>query len=286
MPLENGSPVEVVMVDALPLARYALAGMLAQTADLQWRAGSSHLDEALNRCRGRGGQNPLVLVLDSALDPTATRIGQVCRAHPDWTVVALLRTRHRTGSFLGAALGAGAHGVCARSASPAVLLSGLRQAQQHRRYLDPTVSALAETAPPVTTGSLSAREFQVLGWVSCGASSSEIAAQLQVSIETVRSHIKSVFSKLGVRDRAHAVARAYQFGILAAPTLATRHTLEVDGTTVSIVGSYGERNGFVLHSLAEPVVFDCALCEQSHDSPVIATSTNVFACPACYAAQL
>jgi len=61
---------------------------------------------------------------------------------------------------------------------------------------------------------LSPRESQVLDRIATGGTNKEIAAELQVSVETVKLHVKNLFAKLGVNDRAQAVATAVRRGIL------------------------------------------------------------------------
>lgn len=61
---------------------------------------------------------------------------------------------------------------------------------------------------------LSARERQILALASCGLSNADVADALDLSIETVKSHMRRVLGKLGARNRCHAVALGYEHGLL------------------------------------------------------------------------
>lgn len=70
----------------------------------------------------------------------------------------------------------------------------------------------------VSVPELTSREEEILFAVADGRSNNEIADELVVSVETVKSHVCSLYAKLGARNRAHAVALAYHRGILTVPT--------------------------------------------------------------------
>ena len=64
---------------------------------------------------------------------------------------------------------------------------------------------------------ISRRELQILHGISRGFSNRELSRQLELSENTVKSHVRRLFSRLGVHERAHAVARAYRLGLFAHP---------------------------------------------------------------------
>lgn len=84
----------------------------------------------------------------------------------------------------------------------------------------------ARTAPGPTTwrhgrpafaAPLTQREAEVLAMLARGCSNREIADELVVSLETVRTHVKHVFAKCGARNRVQAVVAAYESGLVAGP---------------------------------------------------------------------
>lgn len=73
------------------------------------------------------------------------------------------------------------------------------------------------TSTPAVGDPLTARELGILQHVAVGASNAMIGRRLSLSEDTVKTHLRHAYRKLGVGDRAHAVAIAYQRGLLAMP---------------------------------------------------------------------
>jgi DNA-binding CsgD family transcriptional regulator len=67
---------------------------------------------------------------------------------------------------------------------------------------------------PRAVGRLSEREHQVLYWISHGMTNPQIGKQIYVSEDTVKTHCRRMFKKLGAKDRAHAVRRGFELGLL------------------------------------------------------------------------
>jgi DNA-binding NarL/FixJ family response regulator len=76
------------------------------------------------------------------------------------------------------------------------------------------VRVVASVAPLLTRKPLTARELEVLQLISEGFSNDQVATRLYVSVETVKSHVSALFTKLGASSRAHAVAVAFRHGLL------------------------------------------------------------------------
>jgi DNA-binding NarL/FixJ family response regulator len=141
-------------------------------------------------------------------------------------IVTLIRDTNRSPQYLSAAIAAGVHAAVPRAIDPRRLGEAIRRAHTDRRYLDPALAALTarpkrqpaqipgQPAAPRAPMPLSRREYQVLQLVAEGLENSGIAKILFLSVETVRTHVKSILRKLSARDRTHAVTIAFRGGIL------------------------------------------------------------------------
>ena len=81
------------------------------------------------------------------------------------------------------------------------------------RHVEPLPES-NQDRPVATDAPISARELEVLTAIAAGDANHEIAEQLHLSVETVKSHTRHIIEKLGARSRAHAVALGYQHGLL------------------------------------------------------------------------
>jgi DNA-binding NarL/FixJ family response regulator len=109
------------------------------------------------------------------------------------------------------ALDAGARGYLLKSSPPEALTEYLEQIGAGRRVLDDRLGHAHAPSPEVQLMEqfgLSRREREVLAEVLSGFGNKMIAGRLHISEDTVKSHMKAIFRKLGARDRAHAVALA------------------------------------------------------------------------------
>jgi len=123
------------------------------------------------------------------------------------------------------ALRAGARGYLTKDVGADGIRDALERVTSGQAVIDPAVqqhlldviaagqdNQAGQGAPPLPDG-LTVREAEVLALIARGLSNAEIAAQLIVSEATVKSHINHLFAKTGVRDRAQAVAYAYDNGL-------------------------------------------------------------------------
>ncbi len=110
------------------------------------------------------------------------------------------------------ALQAGAGGYLLKSTIRTALLEAIHSVMAGRRYIPSEIAA--ELAAHVTDDALSPREMEVLKQVAAGNSNRRVAAHLALSEDTVKSHMKSIMSKLAANDRTHAVSIAVKRGII------------------------------------------------------------------------
>jgi DNA-binding NarL/FixJ family response regulator len=217
----NGWPARrhtgVLAIDPVPLFREGLAALIERTPGVRLLglAGNMHTAVALAE-----RLKPDVVMVDAVLDPRCV-LGQLLAESDDSVgVLAVVREPLRSAGYLANALASGIHGVVLRSAEPAALIEAIRRTHLERRYLDPELAALATgmgLRHTVTARQpLSRREYQVLQLISDGLENQAIAKSLFVSVETIRTHVKSILRKLHARDRAHAVAVAFRLGVLVA----------------------------------------------------------------------
>jgi DNA-binding NarL/FixJ family response regulator len=207
--------IGVALVDGTPLVREGLAALVHRTPGLRWigAAESAVLGQRLcERLR------PGVVLVDSSLDPRGHLVQALTAGNREIGVVLLVDDAQRTARHLTVAFTAGVRGALRRTAQPGEVLRAIQAVHLDGRYLDPVLAPmLATPAPPPARRprqALSRREHQVLQLIADGLENQAIADLLFVSVETVRTHVKSILRKLASRDRTHAVAIAFRSGVL------------------------------------------------------------------------
>ncbi len=150
---------------------------------------------------------PDVVLMDLSMpvmDGTeATR--RITESHPDTAVLVL--TTFADDRHVMAAIDAGAVGYLLKDSGPDQLLAGVEAAARGESPLDPKVAGAlmaSRRQAPTPTVSLTAREREVLALVVDGLANKNIARRLGISEKTVKAHLTSVFSALGVTDRTQA----------------------------------------------------------------------------------
>ena len=195
--------LRILIVDDHALVSQGLETMLSLTDDLEVAGMASSGAEAVERV----ARVPVdVVLMDVNLGRTisgleATR--QIKAAKPDTKVLML--TMYTDTETVSEAIRAGADGYLTKGASQEVLLRGIRDVAAHKSVLDPNVTGgifgrIGERDPNALTD----RELTVLQQISYGKSTREIAQDIGLAEETVKTYLKQIFRKLGVRDRTEA----------------------------------------------------------------------------------
>jgi DNA-binding NarL/FixJ family response regulator len=139
----------------------------------------------------------------------------------------LMLTTFDLDDYVYAALRAGASGFLLKDAPAAELVHAVRVVAAGDALLAPSVTRrlIADFAarqpagrpgPAAVTSSLTPRELDVLRLIARGLSNQEIAAELIVAEQTVKTHVSRILTKTGLRDRAQAVVLAYESGLVTA----------------------------------------------------------------------
>jgi DNA-binding NarL/FixJ family response regulator len=137
--------------------------------------------------------------------------GVITDAHPEIGVLILTTFADEASAI--DVLRAGARGFLTKDADRAEVATAIRAVAQGHTTLSADIGSklVASAAPPrrvelAARFNLTPREDEVLALIGEGLSNSEIAARLYVGVATVKTHINAIFAKLGVRDRAQAIA--------------------------------------------------------------------------------
>lgn len=203
-------PIRVLLVDDHAVVRSGLGAFLLAFDDLELVGEASGGEEAVRRCQQF---QPDVVLMDLVMPgmdgAAATRaIRERC---PHIQVIAL--TSFKEKELVQGALEAGAIGYLLKNVSADELADAIRAAYAGRPTLAPEAAQAlihAATKAPEPGYDLTSREEEVLALMVEGLTNPEIAERLVVSRSTVKFHVSSILSKLGVSSRTEAVALALQ----------------------------------------------------------------------------
>jgi DNA-binding NarL/FixJ family response regulator len=207
--------ITLLIVDDHPVVRDGLRGMFESALGFRVLGEAANGTEAVARA---AALDPDVVLMDlrmpggSGVDAIRELTRRGARAK------VLVLTTYDTDSDTLPAIEAGATGYLLKDAPRDELFTAVRAAAEGRTVLSPAVASRlvhAVRAPRTPAGEpLSAREREVLALVAKGTSNREIARELFISEATVKTHLTHLYAKLGVNDRAAAVAAGYDRGIL------------------------------------------------------------------------
>ncbi|MBI4939247.1 MAG: response regulator transcription factor [Actinobacteria bacterium] len=208
--------VRLVLADDEPLILDGLTVVLRAQPDLDVVAAVTDGVAALAAVRAHAPDVVLVDLRMPGLDGVDVA-ARVTREHPSTRTLVL--TTFDDEDSVRRALGAGAHGYVLKRSTPADLVHAVRLVASGRSLVVPTSARghLATQRPAsdpygAALAALTERERDVLRLVARGRTNAEIAADLFLGRETVKTHVSGILAKLGARDRTHAVVIAYDSG--------------------------------------------------------------------------
>jgi DNA-binding NarL/FixJ family response regulator len=201
--------IRILVADDHPVLREGVAAILENHPGMQVVGEASDGEQAVEQFRLL---RPDVILMDLQM-PRMDGIDAIIaiRAEvPDAKILVL--TTYAADAQAVRALRAGATGYLLKSSLRVEMIDAIRNVHIGRRHIHPEVADAI--ARHVVDDPLSDRELAVLQLVSVGQANKKIALELGVSEETVKTHLKSIFGKLNVMDRTHAITVAAQRGVL------------------------------------------------------------------------
>lgn len=201
--------IKVLIVDDHPLLREGISAVIDGEIDMQVVAEAGNGAEAIEQFREH---RPDVTLMDLVM-PEMDGVEATVAIRAEWPQARIVMLTTYNGDVKAMrALKAGACGYLLKSLIRTDLLSAIRSVHAGQRRIPREVAD--ELAEHVGDDLLTERELEVLRHVAAGNSNRRVAAELGISEETVKAHMKNILGKLVANDRTHAVTIALKRGII------------------------------------------------------------------------
>jgi DNA-binding NarL/FixJ family response regulator len=211
------SAIRVLLADDEPLVRSGLRAILESEPDVTVVGEADDGAAAVSQARS---SHPDIVLMDVRMPRVdgiaATRLlGQFDGGGPAVIVV----TTFENDDYVYDALQAGARGFLLKRSAAEDYVNAIRTVHEGESLLFPAairrlVAHRGQRGGRFAGAHLTDREEEVLRLVASGLSNAEIASELVLGLETVKSHVRNILAKLGVRDRVQAVIAAYESGFI------------------------------------------------------------------------
>jgi DNA-binding NarL/FixJ family response regulator len=205
----GASPIRILAVDDHPVVRQGIAGLVSIQPDMILVGEASDGREAIQLFRAH---RPDVTLMDLQM-PGMNGVDAVIAIHnecPEARIIVL--TTYAGDVQIIRALKAGAQAYLLKNTLHKELLETIRGVHAGKKALSPEVSY--EIATHATDDTLTPAEISVLRLIAAGNANKQIADQLSITEETVKSRVKCILSKLGANDRTHAAIIGLKRGII------------------------------------------------------------------------
>jgi len=203
------SQIRILAVDDHPVVRQGIAGLVGVQSDMTLVGEASNGREAIQQFRMH---HPDVTLMDLQM-PEMNGIDALIAIRsefPDAKVIVL--TTYAGDTQILRALKAGAQAYLLKSTLHKELMETIRAVHTGKKTLSPEVSY--QIAEHATDDTLTPAEILVLRLIAAGNANKQIADQLSITEETVKSRVKNILSKLGANDRTHAAMIGLKRGII------------------------------------------------------------------------
>lgn len=211
--------IRVLIADDHAVVRKGLAMVLNLESDIAIIGEAENGDQAVEMVEEL---EPDLILLDRVMPGknSSEIIQEIKQAAPETRILMLTGTK--LDSQMMSLLSQGLDGYILKDVEPNELIEAIHTIAGGDAYLQPSVTrhmldSLVTSSQIAEQSILTARELEVLNYMATAATYREIASQLHISEETVRSHAKHILSKLGQPNRESAVNEAIRLGILAKP---------------------------------------------------------------------
>jgi DNA-binding NarL/FixJ family response regulator len=202
-------PIRILAADDHALLRQGIASLVGLQSDMEMVAEAATGREAVEKFETH---RPDITLMDLQM-PDIGGIDAIIAIRSEFPNARIIVLTTYAGDVqVTRALKAGARGYILKGRVHKELLETIRAVHAGQKRLPPEVAAAV--AEHVGEDELSARELDILRLIAAGNANKEIAAQLSITEETVKSHVTRILSKLAVNDRTHAVTIALKRGII------------------------------------------------------------------------
>ncbi len=201
--------IRILAVDDHPLVRQGISGLLAVQSDMNLVAEASNGRDAIQQFRAH---RPDVTLMDLQM-PEMSGLDAIIAIRNEFPEARIVVLTTYTGDVqILRALKAGARAYLLKSLLHKELLETIRAVHAGKKTLSPEASF--QLAEHLTDDALTPAEINVLRLIAAGNANKQIADQLAISEETVKSQVRNILSKLGASDRTHAAVIGLKRGII------------------------------------------------------------------------
>lgn len=205
----DSSPIRILAVDDHQLIRVGIATLISPESDMKLVGEASNGREAIAKFREL---RPDVMLMDMQM-PEMNGLDAIMAIRDEFPEVRIIVLTTYTGDVQALrAIKAGAQAYLLKNLLHKELLETIRSVHAGRKWMSPEVAA--QVAEYTGEEGLTLKEIEVLRLIAAGNANKNIAAQLSITEETVKSRVKNILDKLGANDRTHAVTIGLKRGII------------------------------------------------------------------------